>query len=208
VNLAVQEQDTRSASAGALQQQTSKVLGNLFRNLDTGHRLNILEVGRVQPETVDFFSRFRCRIHVLDLYTELSNGAFEDDSGAKTLQRTFQEKFNFEPGLTLDICLLWDFPHYLDETRLRAFSRALWPWLSRSTRAHGFGVHSAATTLQNQEYGIVDLQTISARPRQILGVPRSPHPQSFMNEWLSCFSAGRGVLLADGKVETMMLSKV
>jgi hypothetical protein len=89
---------------------------------------------------------------------------------------------------------------------LRAFSSALYPWLHPGTRAHAFGVHSAATQLLNREYGIIDRQTISVRHRPDEQLKNSPHPQSFMNEWLTCFATTNGVLLPDGKVETLMRS--
>jgi hypothetical protein len=29
-----------------------------------------------------------------------------------------------------------------------------------------------------------------------------------MNEWLTCFTTGRGVLLPDGRVETLMVARL
>lgn len=211
MNLAID--DTRSGSMAekgrpTVSRQASKLLVDLLAPIEPEQPLTVLEVGRIRPETVQFFSRYRCRIHVLDLFTELADGALDETAVGATLQRRFQDLFAFDSGTVIDICLLWDFPHYLNEYQLRAFSRALWPWLNRGSRAHGFGVHSAATSLLNRDYGIIDQQTISSRPRAILSVPRSPHPQSFMNEWLTCFATTRGVLLPDGKVEVLMHARV
>ena len=192
----------------AVTYQPSRILADLFSQVEPEQRLTILEVGRIAPETVAFFGRYDCRIQVLDLFAELAAGAFDLALPGTTLQRRFQDLFAFEAGTAFDIVLLWDFPHYLDESQLRAFSRALWPWLKPATRAHGFGVHSAATMLVNREYGIVDQNTLAVRPRRILSPPRSPHPPSFLNEWLTCFASTRGVLLADGKVETLMHARV
>jgi hypothetical protein len=195
-------------ASNARQQQVSKLLPLLFDNLDTTGRLTVLDLGRALPETLDFFSQFRCKIHVVDLYGELQSGRVDQGSNNKTLQRQFQELFAFEPGTCLDICFLWDLLHYLDEKLLRAFSSALWPWLTAKSVAHGFGVHSAATILLNREYGIFDTQSLSVRQRAQAQLKNSPHPQSFMNEWLTCFAAGSGVLLPDGKVETLFYSTI
>ncbi len=203
MNLAARDQ----ASGPEPPRQPSKVLPLLFENLDSRH-LTILDLGRAMPETVDFFSQFRCRIHVVDVYSELQSGRLDRGASGKTLQRQFQDLFGFEPGTVLDLCLLWDLPHYFDEKQLRAFSSALWPWLHARTKAHIFGVHSAATMLLNREYGIVDYQTLCVRPRAAAQLKNSPHPQSFMNEWLTCFAASSGVLLPDGKVETLMQSAI
>jgi len=188
--------------------QPSQLLPLVFEQLDTSRKITVLEAGRLRPETLTFFSQFRCRIHVLDLYGELEAGHLHRDNSGKTLQRQFQELFAFEPGTQLDLCLLWDLPHYLEEKLLRAFSAALWPWLQPHTKAHIFGVHSAATQLLNREYGIVSTDTLSVRPRETPQLKHSPHPNSFLNEWLTCFANSRGVLLADGKIESIMHAKL
>lgn len=184
--------------------QSSKLLPQLFGSLDLHKRLTVLDVGRALPETVAFFSRFRCKLHLLDLYSALQSGRIDRDSPPRILQRQFQDLFGFQPGTSLDLCFLWDFPHYLNERQLRAFSGALWPSLHPETMAHGFGVHSAATILLNREYGILDTETISVRPREAEQMRHSPHPQSFMSEWLTSFSVSNGVLLPDGKIEMLL----
>jgi hypothetical protein len=42
------------------------------------------------------------------------------------------------------------------------------------------------------------------RPRDGEQMKYSPHPQSFMNEWLTSFNTTNGVLLPDGKIEILM----
>lgn len=187
--------------------QPSKVLPELWQRLPGDGCLTVLELGRALPETIAFFSGRRCRIHVVDLFGELVAGTFDSATGT-TLERTFQNLFGFPSGTRLDLCLLWDLPHYLDERRLRAFSRALWPWLAPSTLAHAFGVHSAGTVLLNREYGILGPDSISLRSRRGAQPDCRPHPPSFMNEWLTCFSTARGVLLGDGRVESMMAARL
>lgn len=188
--------------------QPSKVLPELWQRLPQDGCLTVLDLGRALPETIEFFSGRRCRIHVVDLFGELLAGNFADAGGQRTLERRFQDLFRFPAGTQVDLCLFWDLPHYLDERRLRAFSRALWPWLGAETIAHGFGVHSAGTILLNREYGILDGATLSVRRRLSDPLPCKPHPPSFLNEWLTCFTTGRGVLLPDGKVETLMTARL
>lgn len=195
-----------TARSAIASRQVSKVLPHLFEKLDQSC-LTVLEIGRALPETVRFFSSIRCRIHVADMFGELRAGKLNSQAPGKTLERSFQEQLSLPPGTQLDVVLLWDFPHYLDEKQLRAFSRALWPWLHAGTRAYVFGVHSAATILLNREYGIFDAQTISIRPRCGEALPCSPHPQSFLNEWLTCLSVSKGILLSDGKVECLMRTR-
>jgi len=208
MNLAVQG-PPGGPGATRLSCQPSKLLPQLLADFGHGKaRVNILDLGRALPETVHFFSRFRCKIHVIDVYSELQAGRLDARASGKPLERRFQDLFAFEPGTSIDACLLWDIPHYFNERQLRAFSRALWPWLHAGSKAHGFGVHSAATILLNREYGIMDDQTLSIRHRNSAQLQHSPHPQSFMKEWLTCFASNSGILLPDGKVETLMHSTV
>lgn len=188
--------------------QASKVLPELWPRLPETGCLTVLELGRALPETIHYFNGRRCRIHVCDLYAEIAAGSLRDESGERTLERRFQDVFALPGGTRIDLCLLWDLPHFLDERMLRAFSRALWPWLGPASLAHGFGVRSAGTTLLNREYGILDRATVSVRRRNSEPLPCKPHPPAFMNEWLTCFSTERGVLLSDGKVETLMVARV
>ena len=188
--------------------QASKLMPMLLEQVGAKRRITVLELGRVQPETIHFFSSYPCKIHVADLYSELHAGRFDRSSSGMTLQRQFQDLFHFEKGTVLDLCLLWDLPHYLEEKLLRAFSSALWPWLRPGSVAHAFGVHSAATMLLNREYGIIDSKTLSVRHRSADQLKNCPHPQSFMQEWLTCFSTANGVLLPDGRIETLMRSTV
>lgn len=208
MNLAVQDPSSGPKTV-RVDHQPSKLLPLLFADLGRGNeRLTILDLGRALPETVRFFSRFRCKIHVVDVYSELQAARLDASATGKPLEKRFQDLFAFEPGTVIDVCLLWDLPHYFNERQLRAFSRALWPWLHAGSKAHGFGVHSAATILLNREFGIVDDQTLSVRQRSTTQLKNSPHPQSFMKEWLTCFASNSGILLPDGKVETLMHSTV
>lgn len=206
VDSSAEAASTVAARTPIASRQVSKVLPQLF-DLQDDSRLTVLEIGRALPETVRFFSSIRCKIHIADLYSELRDGKLDRNATGKSLERCFQEQLALPAGTRLDVCLLWDFPHYLDEKQLRAFSRALWPWLHPETRAFVYGVHSGATILLNREYGIFDAQTISIRPRSDAALPCSPHPQSFLNEWLTCLSVSRGILLADGKVECLMRTR-
>ncbi|MGH8034430.1 MAG: hypothetical protein ACREO9_04335, partial [Lysobacterales bacterium] len=98
MNLAAREQDNGPEPAPAPApeirrdtRQASKLLSQLFGSLDTRKKLTILDVGRATPESVAFFSQLRCKIHMLDLYSELRMGHIGRDSSGRTLQRQFQD---------------------------------------------------------------------------------------------------------------------
>ena len=49
--------------------KSARLFAELFRDVDPAQRLKVLELGRAQPETVDFFSRFKCRLQFADIYS-------------------------------------------------------------------------------------------------------------------------------------------
>lgn len=184
--------------------QPSKLFTNLFRMLDVNHRLTVLEIGPALSETVDFFSQFKCRLHFVDLFHEPFVREQQAKLSEKELRHAFEEQFRFPAGTQIDICLFWDFLCYLDDPALRAFNSALRPWLHSSTRAHGFGVHHLAIRLENIQYGVIDRETLSIRPRRSAQLPHHPHSQIEMHEMVTCFDFERGLLLPEGKLEMLL----
>jgi len=187
--------------------QPSKLLPSLFRSLDTGRRLTILDVGGALPETVEFFSRFKCRIHFIDLFCEPVVTELQQISNDKELHHQFEKLLKFPDGTRLDICLLWDFLCYLDDPALRAFNNVLRPYLYYGTRAHGFVVHHLAIRLENKQYGVMQEDAMSVRLRQTKQLATHPHSQIEMHEMLSCFDFDRGLLLPDGKLELLLKAR-
>jgi len=187
--------------------QPSKLFPSLIAPLDDTRRLTILEVGPALPETVDFFSRYKCRIHFLDLYSEPLVRDLQGTMSPPEIQQQFREMLRFPAGTQLDICLFWDFLCYLDDTALRAFNAALQPYVHAGTRAHGFGVHHLAIKLGSRRYGVMDHDMLSVRPCRAKQPDTKPHSQVEMHEMLSCFDFERGLLLPDGKLELLLKAR-
>lgn len=185
----------------------SKLLAGLFRAIDADKRLTILEVGPALPETVEFFSQYRCRLHFLDLYDEPFLRDRDSEASETDLRHHFENVLTFPKGTQLDICLFGDFLSFLDDRALRAFNSALRPWLHPGTRAHGFGVHHLAVKLEHHQYGIIDRDTLSIRSRHFGSMPYHPHSQVEMADMLNCFAFARGLLLPSGKLEMMLKPK-
>lgn len=199
--------ETARATGPIVSRHQSKVLGSLFRHLDPDHRLEVLEIGSALPETVEFFSQFRCRLHFIDLYNEPFLRDRQGELSETELRHAFEQRLTFAEGTRLDICLFGDFLSFLDDRALRAFNSALKPWIHEGTRAHGFGVHHLAVKLQHQQYGIVDRETLSVRSRHTDSMPYHPHSQVEMADMLNCFAFERGLLLPSGKLEMVLKPK-
>jgi hypothetical protein len=196
-----------SAVVRGMSIQPSKLFPSLFRSLDSTRRLTILNVGVASPETVEFFSRFKCRIHFIDLFSEPVVREPQPVSNAKEVHRQFEKLLKLPDGTRLDICLLWDFLCYLDDPALRAFNNALRPYMFEGTRAHGFGAHHLAIRLENKQYGVMEEDALSVRLRHTTQLATHPHSQVEMHEMLSCFDFERGLLLPDGKLELLLKAR-
>lgn len=196
------------AEGPVFSRQPSKLLPGLFRNIDPEQRLTVLEIGTALPETVDFFSEYRCRLHFLDLYDAPFLHQPEEPLAGTELREAFSRQFNFPEGTRIDICLFWDFVSFLDDSALRAFNDALKPFVHAGTRAHGFGVHHLAVRLEHLQYGIIDQGNVSMRRRPGAEMPYHPHSQIEMADMLNIFTFERGLLLPNGKLEMLLKSTV
>ena len=187
-----------------MSEQSSKLFPSLFRMLDVNRRLTVLEIGPALPETVDFFSQYKCRLHFVDLFNEPFVRDQQGQLSEKELRHAFEGMFRFPADTRFDLILLWDFLCYLDDPALKAFNSAIRPWIKNTTKGHGFGAHHLAIRLENLQFGIRNAETLSIRKRLTEEIPHHPHSQIEMHEMLTCFDFERGLLLPTGKLEMLL----
>jgi hypothetical protein len=187
--------------------KSAKLFPDLFRDIDPDKRLRVLEIGRAQPETVRFFSDYKCRLRFADLYSDVK--LFEGQAGATEaeLAKNFRKTLAIPKGEKFDLCLLWDVMQYLSGRAIRALCGALEPHLHEGTRAHGFGVHSILTPCERAEYAIGNLGEFVMRKGSLPDLQYLPHPQAELSELLTVFKIERAILMGDGTVEMFLGSK-
>jgi hypothetical protein len=186
--------------------QPSQLLPTLFEDFEDGDRLTVLHIGPALPETVEFFSRYRCKLHFLDLFDELPLAGDEDPESAAT--ERLAELLQFPADTRFDICLFWDLFNYLDRSSASRFIELLQPHLHARTRAHGFGVHNLRSPQGDELYGIRELAQLSVRHRPAPLPGYTPHNQQQLQGLLSCFSFIRSILLADSRLELLLRAKL
>ena len=191
-----------------LEQQSSRLLSSLFDRIDPQRRLRVFEAGPAFPETVRFLNQFKSRIHVTDLFGESLVRDSQQDLDEQEMKMAFQDILDFKVGTFIDVFLFWDFLNYLSRPALRAFSAAVKPYIHAGTRAHGFSVLNVETPLHNQQYSIVDPETLCVRPSKSNQLDYYPHSHDELNNSLSCFNVGRGWLLPDGRLEILLKAVV
>jgi hypothetical protein len=183
--------------------QSSKLFAPVFEGVAPERRITVLDVGLGLPESLDFFSAYRCRLHFLDLFDEALVREQEQLSDAE-LQQQFSDLLQASTDSPLDICLFWDFFNYLDKRSLRAFTAALKPCLHAGSRAHAMGVLNDQTVLPYREYGVLATDRFSLRPRSGEQGRWYPHAQAELSKYLNGLDIHRAVLLPDGRLEMLL----
>ena len=188
----------------AIRKQQSLLFPTLVNKIDPDRRLCVLEIGAGLPETIEFFSQFKCRLHFAAMYTDpviqMQSGEFSEAEMAQHLTKSF----GFPKGTKFDLCLFWDFLNYLDDKALRAFNTAITPFLHKTTRGHAFTVRTLDTSFSNQQYGVDQAHMFNVRPRQQSQPRKFPHTQAILVNLLSSFDIDQGMLLPDGRLEVLM----
>jgi hypothetical protein len=173
-------------------------------------------VGYALPETVEFFSRYRCRLYFVDLFENLpftaGPAAAEPPPAAAPaagapLRQTFAELLGIPAGTQLDVCLFWDIFNFLEPDAIAALLAVLRPHLHGDSLGHGFAVHSLKTPQSGTVYGIRDRDRISLRSRPSSLPGYSPCSQGQLDKALDCWRVSRSVLLAHSRLELLLRAK-
>lgn len=178
----------------------------MFQKIEDDARIHVLHIGSALPETIDFFSQFRCKLYFVDLFDELPIAASEDNE--PNLEQTFTQLLNLDADVQLDICLFWDLFNFLGSDAISAFMTALKPHLHPATLAHAFAVHKLRSVQGKQLYGIADTDKINIRTRSVFLPSYAPQPQARLKELLNGFNFDRSVLLPDGRLELLLRAKL
>jgi len=181
--------------------QASQLLAGLFEQFEPEQAVSVLHVGPALPETVAFFSRYRCKLHFLDLFGELPlDGDEVDGEAARRLAGLMQ----FPEETRFDLCLFWDLFNYLPPHCVTTLASCLESHLQPRALGHGFGVHNVRSPQQARVYGIREVDQLTVRPRPAPLPGYRPHPQSRLQELLGGFEFLRTVLLADSRLELLL----
>lgn len=185
--------------------QPSKLLPALLPAAEDCEHLTVLHIGPAQQDTLDFFSEYRCQLHIRDLFSELPLPEHEDEFTAP--ERVLAEALQLPQTVRFDVCLFWDWFNYLDAPALSAFLTLLEPHLHSGTRAHAFGVHNLRSRRAHHLYGVQSRNTIGTKPRSRPLPGYSPHSQRELKELLVGFDVERSVLLPDSRLELLLFAK-
>ncbi|MGA9575713.1 MAG: hypothetical protein WBS20_17360, partial [Lysobacterales bacterium] len=107
--------DTAPVVSHANRTQQSLLFPTLIKKIRPDNRLSVLEIGPALPETIEFFSQFKCRLHFAAMYTDPILHMQSGDYTEAELAEHITASLGFRKGTRFDICLFWDFLNYLDD---------------------------------------------------------------------------------------------
>ena len=184
---------------------TSRQLPVLLRGYEPGDRITVLDLGPGNASTVDFLARYKSKVYFADLTDNPAIAANEMDTSLETLAGFIQRQLAVPSGTQIDICLFWDYLHFIDLKTIDALSQVLQPLLHSNSRAYGFGALHGGRPEDVSLYGIADTDTltsttVTSQPKYI------PHSQQKLSEHLLSLKISRGTLLREGRLELLFES--
>lgn len=194
------------APSAAASVHPSKLLPALFERHDNSRPLSVLHIGAALPETVDFFSDYRCTLHFVDLFGELPIEETAEDE--RSISQQLEQQLCFPEGIKFDICLFWDIFNFLNRDAIFAFLRQIKPYFHAYTLGHGFVAHSLDKPQNDHLYGVRKVDELSLRHRPSLLPGYAPYNQSKLKELLHCLRIDRSVLLSDSRLEMLLRAKL
>ncbi len=200
---AVEARQSQLVKPARLRQQTL-LFPSLVKRIETGRRLSVLEIGNASPESVNFFSQIKCRLHFAAMYEDPILQLQSGEHTEKELEKHLRKSLGFIKRARFDLCLFWDFPNYLDDKALRAFNTVIGSHIHNKTRAHAFTVRTLDTSLSNQKYAVEQAHMFSIQARTGRQARTFPRTQATLLNTLSNFDIDQGMLLPDGRLEVLM----
>ena len=127
------EQSWRTARAKGSREYHSLALPGLVARLDGERKFRVLDLGPAHGLTVEFFSRFSCKLYIADLYRTLQSYRIEPVEDDR-LSKIFAELLPYDQYTRFDLVLAWDLLNYLEPREIEALSRRLARFSHAATR--------------------------------------------------------------------------
>lgn len=190
---------------GAVTTVASRLLRELFAGFEPDDHITVLDLGPGNASTVAFLSQYRAKVYFADLLAHAPPVDSSDEVDTAEFSVWLQQQLALPANVQFDVCLMWDYLHYLDLPTLAALSSVLQPYLHRDTRGYAFGALHGKKPTDSNSYGIADLDNLAAVPMQNEPV-YLPHSQQRLSEHFAALRIARGTLLREGRLELLLES--
>ncbi|GEM_PF-2384334 len=180
----------------------TRLIAELFAGYEEGDPITVLDLGPGNASTLAFLSRFRAKIVFADLLDNPALRHPDEDVSVARAKEIIGQQLAVPTGMQFDICLLWDYLHYLDIPTMEALSAVLQPLFHNNTRGYGFGTLHGKKPDDAYQYGIADPAQLCGRP-----IPDEPqyraHSQQRVGDHFLALRIARGTLLRAGRLELL-----
>ncbi|EAQ96723.1 hypothetical protein [Congregibacter litoralis] len=173
--------------------------------------LNILDFGRANSGSLEFFNQFSCRLCVLDAADSLLEWSaglearMEDPPSNQQMQLELSGLLSSMGAHRYDLVFFWDTLNHLHEHALSAFSGLLRRYLTADCRGHGFMLHKRGTEQMLRHMGMAGDNLIAVQSQSAATL--YPHNRKVVNDALgSELRIDQGVLHGDGRLEYLLVS--
>jgi len=199
----------RRNEATAAPELASRLLPGMLREeeLEREDGIRVLDLGRANRQTLDFFSSYRCRLQVLDAASSLLSWSnwltnLEELPTQQDLVAELGYMFRLDEPRPFDFVLLWDTLNYLHPAAVAPFAGFLARHVATEFIGHGFLLHKRGVEHELRHCGIRDSTTVhvSGHTRQ----PLYEHNRKFINEHLPPLKIEHGILHNDGRLEFLL----
>lgn len=173
--------------------------------------LNILDFGRANSASLEFFNHYPCRLCVLDAADGLLNWSESVEQRTLNDEAPSQLQLQHELGGLLramdghryDLVFLWDTLNHLHETALPAFSALLRRHLTPTSRGHGFMLHKRDAHQRMRRMGLGGVEEILLLEESDARL--FPHTRKAVTETLEPdLQIDHAVLHGDGRLEYLL----
>jgi len=181
---------------------TSRLLPEVFAGFEEGDSITVLDLGPGSASTVTYLTRYRARVIFADIIDNPNIRNPPEGADMAALADEITRQLGVPGGTHVDVCLVWDYLHYLNIKVIEALSSVLQPLIRPTTTGYGFGALHSREPLQGNLYGIRGDDELIAQPMKD-EPPYMPHSQQRLAESLPALRISRATLLLEGRLELL-----
>lgn len=175
-------------------------LRDLFNRLPTDRTIDILDLGPAWNANIEFFSQFRSRVYIEDLYRWMQrNGDMQSQ------QTTLESLQTYPQDTQFDVILFWDLFDYLNAKQAEALITHLRPYCKKGTLL--FFVSSTMDVIPKQPaaFKILDAEHLLYETTTTETMKGKGHRQATIHRMLPGFKMVRAFRMSNGVEENLYI---
>lgn len=186
----------------------SPLLFGVLAALDPEKRIEVLELSPANPELIEYFNQYHCKLYLPACRDELLElaGGNEEDENKPPLDVEIRSCLLTGTAISkpLDLILLWDLPNYLDKRVLPVLFSQLARFSERDTVLHIY-IHTRQSMPDRPaDYRLMPDHRIMAKMPSQWNTDCPMYYQELLHKVMAPFRVVRGMLLSNGLQEYIL----